>query len=489
MWGKQSLFYFHGSPEFVNGYMAVFFVVLALYTIGFRSRVTGLVSLMMMNGLYNRNGLYLEGTDTVFRVGWFLMIFAHVDAAWSVDNGLRRLRERRLFKQSTPSFDWLHLGDRSLSWLWGGLFAAWFCLLTDLSLKWVELVVLLGVVVSAIIGWVELQHRKARAADGTLAEFDAKRTSPSGEPIRFRLIPAWPRYLLIAQLVCIYMSTGLYKTGDVWDAGDALYYSLNMDHFYRFEGFTQWFSALFSTTLFRWMTWVTLWWEKLFGLVTIGIVLDWGLRHRNQPWYQAMEAAKWRKWLGRLALIAAYVVIWQIATNAYPWSLQLKDGVAKDPAAGLATINRWMFGYVPAIVVALVRARTLALEDPAADRPAKASGRAGGDRSGVLARVDLRPASVALARALLPRLPDHRDEHRHVPLHHAGMPLTAEEEAQLASEKEREAKAAETRRKSWANRRDWGGSGPPTEATRTPPIARPTPADDDTPAKHADDGE
>ena len=352
LWGKQSLFYFHGSPEFVNGYMAVFFVVLALYTIGFRSRVTGLVSLMMMNGLYNRNGLYLEGTDTVFRVGWFLMIFAHVDAAWSVDNGLRRLRERRLFKQSTPSFDWLHLGDRSLSWLWGGLFAAWFCLLTDLSLKWVELVVLLGVVVSAIIGWVELQHRKARAADGTLAEFDAKRTSPSGEPIRFRLIPAWPRYLLIAQLVCIYMSTGLYKTGDVWDAGDALYYSLNMDHFYRFEGFTQWFSALFSTTLFRWMTWVTLWWEKLFGLVTIGIVLDWGLRHRNQPWYQAMEAAKWRKWLGRLALIAAYVVIWQIATNAYPWSLQLKDGVAKDPAAGLATINRWMFGYVPAIVVA-----------------------------------------------------------------------------------------------------------------------------------------
>ncbi|MFV8752156.1 hypothetical protein ACNOYE_16535 [Nannocystaceae bacterium ST9] len=352
LWGKQSLFYFHGSPDFVTGYMVVFFVVLALYTVGFRSRVTGIVALLMMNGIYNRNGLYLEGTDTVFRTGWFLMIFAHVDGAWSVDNGLRRARERRLFAQDSPRFDWLHFVDRSLSWAWAGLFAGWFCLLTDLTLKWVLGVVAIGVLASALIGWVELQHRVARAAAGTLAEFEGKRRTPSGEPIRYRLIPAWPRYLLMAQLICIYASTGLYKTGDVWAAGDALYYSLNMDHFYRFEGFTQWFSALFATTLFRWMTWVTLWWEKLFGVVAIGIVLDWGLRHRDQAWYQAMDAVKWRKWLGRLALIAGYVVIWRIATVSYPWCIELKDGVAQDPGEGLATINRWMFAYIPAVIVA-----------------------------------------------------------------------------------------------------------------------------------------
>lgn len=352
LWGKQSLFYFHGSPDFVTSYMVVFFVVLALYTIGWRSRVTGIVALMMMNGIYNRNGLYLEGTDTVFRVGWFLMLFAHVDAAWSVDNGLRQLRERRLRAQSSPRFDWLHWADRSASWLWGGLFAGWFCLLTELSLNWVILVVALGMIASAIVGVVELQHRRARAADGTLAEFDAQRTTASGDPIRFQLIPAWPRYLLIAQLICIYTSTGMYKTGNVWEAGDALYYSLNMDHFYRFEGFTQWFSALFATTLFRWMTWVTLWWEKLFGVVAIGVVLDWGLRHRNQDWYEAMEAAKWRKWLGRAALLGAYALIWRIATVAYPWCLQLQEGVPEDPAAGLATINRWMFAYIPVVIVA-----------------------------------------------------------------------------------------------------------------------------------------
>ncbi len=352
LWGKQSLFYFHGSPEFVNGYLIVFFVVLALYTIGFRTRLTGIVALLLMNGIYNRNGLYLEGTDTVFRTGWFLMIFARVDAAWSVDNSLRQARERRLYAQTTPSFDWLHFADRSTSWLWAGLFAGWFCLLTDLTLNWVVVVVGLGVLASAIVGGVELQHRRARAADGTLTEFDAKRRTPSGEPIRFQLIPAWPRYLLIGQLICIYCTTGLYKTGDVWAAGDALYYSLNMDHFYRFEGFTQWFSALFATTLFRWMTWVTLWWERLFGLIAIGIVLDWGLRHRDEPWYRAMDAVKWRKWLARLALLAGYVVLWRIATVSYPWSLELKDGIAQDPAEGLATINLWMFAIIPAVVVA-----------------------------------------------------------------------------------------------------------------------------------------
>ncbi|HEY0136696.1 MAG TPA: hypothetical protein VGB85_21585, partial [Nannocystis sp.] len=70
-----------------------------------------------------------------------------------------------------------------------------------------------------------------------------------------------------------------------------------------------------------------------------------------------------------------------------------------------------------------------------------------------------------------------------------GWPLSAEEQAQLAEEAEREAKAAENKRKSWASRRDWGGSGPPplTYRATPPPVA---PADDDTPAaKAGDDGE
>jgi hypothetical protein len=351
LWGKHSLFYFHGSPEFVNGYMAVFFVVLALYTIGFRSRITGFVALMMMNGIYNRNGLYLEGTDTVFRCGWFLMLFAHVDAAWSVDNAMRVARERRLLAASTPRYDVWHLLDRAASWAWGGLFAGWFCLLTDLTLKWVLLVVALGVLASAIVGWVELQHRRARAEAGTLAVVHARIAGADGTPVRYRLIPAWPRYLLIAQLICIYVSTGLYKTGDAWDAGDALYYALNMDHFYRFEGLTQWVSALFATTVFRWMTWVTLWWEKLFGVVAIGLVLEWGHRHRNEAWYRAMDGTWWRRWLARLALIGVWLLTWRIATVAYPWCLELKDGVPQDASSGLATINRWAFGYIPGLVV------------------------------------------------------------------------------------------------------------------------------------------
>jgi len=66
-------------------------------------------------------------------------------------------------------------------------------------------------------------------------------------------------------------------------------------------------------------------------------------------------------------------------------------------------------------------------------------------------------------------------------------------------ETEREAKAAENKRRSWATRRDWGGTGPVTPTpTRTPTTPAPAPAapttpvpaaDDDTPAKGGEDGE
>ncbi|WP_299006919.1 hypothetical protein, partial [uncultured Caulobacter sp.] len=85
---------------------------------------------------------------------------------------------------------------------------------------------------------------------------------PQGLQAVYRLIPSWPRKLIMLQLATIYITTGMLKTGGVWMAGDSLYYAMNLDHFYRFEGLTQWVSALFATTLFRWMTWVTLCWPK-----------------------------------------------------------------------------------------------------------------------------------------------------------------------------------------------------------------------------------
>ena len=68
---------------------------------------------------------------------------------------------------------------------------------------------------------------------------------------------------MVIQYGYLYVTTGWVKSGGVWARGDALYYAMNMDHFYRFEGITQWFSAYLGTNVFRVMTYVTHYWENL----------------------------------------------------------------------------------------------------------------------------------------------------------------------------------------------------------------------------------
>lgn len=267
LWHKPSLFYITGSPDFVVGYMVVFFGVLILYGLGVFSRVTGVVAWLMMSGIYNRNALYWEGTDTVYRTFWFLLLFARTGHAWSFDNWWRC---RRLRKQ------------------------------------------------------------------GRLRPPGAPADAP-GEPI-YRLVPAWPRYLMMAQLCAIYITTGMVKTGSVWARGDALYYALNMDHFYRFERLTQQVSAALGTTVFRFMTHVTLWWERLFPVVIVGLLIRFDLRTRELDWAKRMRSA-WRIWLGRGAMAAGLVALWRLNVVAYPYCLALVDGDPKDPTAGLAKID------------------------------------------------------------------------------------------------------------------------------------------------------
>jgi len=177
-----------------------------------------------MSSVYNRNALYWEGTDTVYRVFWLILLFAKTGHAWSFDNWLRcrRLRKR---------------------------------------------------------GLLETSH-----GEGPPDPDDTRRKQPI-----YRLVPAWPRYLFLLQLAGLYCSTGTVKTGDVWAKGDALYYALNMDHFYRFEGLTQAVSSVFATNLFRVNTWVTHWWEMCFPLLIVGEVLRFGHLHRHEPWWRAQH--------------------------------------------------------------------------------------------------------------------------------------------------------------------------------------------------------
>lgn len=91
-------------------------------------------------------------------------------------------------------------------------------------------------------------------------------------------IPAWPRRMMMLQLALLYLYTGVMKYGPTWTSGDAFYYALNLDHFYRF--YPQGLSATFGTNLFRLMTWVTRWWEVLFPAVFAGALLR---AHQRDP--------------------------------------------------------------------------------------------------------------------------------------------------------------------------------------------------------------
>ncbi len=281
-WGKHSAFFLDASPDHVETYMFVFFGVLLLYAAGVLSRVTGVVAWLMMSGIYNHNTLYLEGTDTVYRSFWFILLFCRTGAAWSVDNLVR----------------------------------CW---------------------------WL---RRRGRLQEVGLPP------SPGRAPV-YRLVPSWPRYLMMAQLVAIYTSTGMVKTGSVWAQGDALYYSLNLDHFYRFELWTQMVSATLGTTVFRLMTWVTLWWECCFAVAGLGMILKFGLDHRDQPWYRAQQVA-WRVWLGRALLLVGYATLCRITFLAYPYCAELpKDATAQANAAliaaGLDRLHIAFMIVVPAV--------------------------------------------------------------------------------------------------------------------------------------------
>ena len=284
-WGKYSFFFLEASPAFVEAYMYAFAGVLLLFAAGVATRITGLISFVMMSSIYNHNALYLEGTDTVYRVFWVILIFARTGHAWSVDNWLR-------------------------------------------------------------CRWLARRGRLQRPGEPA---------RPGASPV-YRLVPAWPRYLMMAQLVGIYTETGLVKTGSVWARGDALYYALNMDHFYRFEGYTQMLSAALGTNVFKVMSYVTHWWEMCFAAAGLGMILKFGLDHRAEPWYRAMESARWRLWLGRAALVGAYALVYWINRAAYPYSIDTGKNTAQAAidariAGGLAAIDA---AYLVAIPLAVL---------------------------------------------------------------------------------------------------------------------------------------
>jgi hypothetical protein len=121
-----------------------------------------------------------------------------------------------------------------------------------------------------------------------------------------RQIPAWPLRLMMLQLAIIYCATGLLKSGATWANGTALYYSLNLDHFYRTPRqipvvvFMQYIKVLPVMTVF------VRWWEVIFPVVLLGVAINGYERDRRAGLWP--RAAVWRRWLGYVLFFAAWAI-------------------------------------------------------------------------------------------------------------------------------------------------------------------------------------
>lgn len=95
-----------------------------------------------------------------------------------------------------------------------------------------------------------------------------------------RMVPAWPRHLMILQLCIAYGVAGWAKTGATWEDGTSFYYVLSNDRWFRFPPW--WLLSTFGTNLLRAATFVAWWFERLFPLVGLGLLF--GARSRVLRW-------------------------------------------------------------------------------------------------------------------------------------------------------------------------------------------------------------
>jgi len=247
---KYSLLYFFDTPRAMWIQMLAFYAVTFAFMVGWKSRITGFLSFMLMNSFFLRNHLFWEGTELVYRVFFFYLLLARSGHAYSVDNWLRtrKLRkQRRLSERDGPG---------------GGA----------------------GLAPSA-------EH-------------------PRGLEAVYRLIPAWPRWLMVCNLGVLYCYTGTVKNGAVWAKGDAVYYALNMDHFFRF--YPQELSSIFGLNIFRLSAWITHWWEALFPLMIVGLVTRWAIREQLAPLHG------WRLWAVRACWFGFALMTMVVVLVAFP---------------------------------------------------------------------------------------------------------------------------------------------------------------------------
>jgi hypothetical protein len=247
---RWSLLFFWDSPTFFWAHLVAFHIAAISLLVGFRTRTMGVLTWFLMNGILVRNHLAWEGTEIVYRCFLAYLVVARSGHAYSVDNWLRCRKLRRQGRLSE------------------------------------------------------------RDGEGGGAGAPPSDAHPSGLEAVYRLIPSWPRKLIMLQLATIYFTTGALKNGSVWMSGDSLYYALNLDHFYRVP--PQLMSSLIGTTLFRGMTYAVKFGQMLFPLIIVGMIVRWTIAQRLP------EIVGWRRWAMRACFVALVGLTTAIGVVTWP---------------------------------------------------------------------------------------------------------------------------------------------------------------------------
>jgi hypothetical protein len=276
---KYSLLFFWDSPRAWWIHWAAFQISITALVVGYQTKYTKWIACFLFHSIILRNSVYWEGTENVFRTFFFYLCLSRCGSAYSVDNMLRcrKLRRKGLLSE--------------------------------------------------------------RGGPGGGAGMPVSEEHPHGLEAIYQRIPAWPRMLVFLQVVAMYCYTGVVKNGSVWWRGDAFYYALNLDHFYRIP--PQPLSAIFGTNLFRLNAHIVHAWESLFPLCAFGLVVRFGLRE-HLPAFSPTE-----RWIHRVAWVGLGLCALAVIEWVYPVHfVQPRDSWWNLQKVQIGFATAWLLGMV-----------------------------------------------------------------------------------------------------------------------------------------------
>jgi hypothetical protein len=102
--GRFSILYYWDGPRAFAAALGSFVVSATLFMVGFRTRITGVLTLLLLDSILMRNRVFWEGTEAVFRVWLVYLVCSRCGETLSVDAWLRRRRAESAAPSLVPAW-------------------------------------------------------------------------------------------------------------------------------------------------------------------------------------------------------------------------------------------------------------------------------------------------------------------------------------------------------------------------------------------------